>query len=57
MAVDRFATVGLAMLLGIVVVGCAGRSDGVIQETSEFTFDEIAAAAAAETSESENAPR
>jgi hypothetical protein len=50
----RLAAVGLAVLLGVAVLGCASRSGGMVQETSEFTFDDIAAAAAAETAESEN---
>jgi hypothetical protein len=53
-SLDRLAVVGLVLALGISLVGCGNRSGGVVQESREFTFDEIAAAAAAETEESED---
>ncbi len=49
------AVVSLVVMLGLSLVGCGGRSGGRVEESKEFTFDEIAAAAAAETAESEEA--
>lgn len=52
---DSLAAVGLMLTIGLSLVGCGERSGGVVQENHEFTFDEIAAAAAAESAESEDA--
>jgi hypothetical protein len=51
----RQAVVTLTLMICAVVIGCGRHSGGVVEETSEFTFDDIAATAAAETQESENA--
>ncbi len=51
-ALHRLAEMGLVVAIAIGVVGCGDRGGGVVQENSEFTFDEIAAAAAAEAAES-----
>jgi hypothetical protein len=55
MAWNALAVVSLVLALGIGMVGCGGRDGGLVEENREFTFDEIAAAAAAESEESEDA--
>lgn len=42
------------LCLVVAISGCGNRGGGEVQETAEFTFDDIAAAAAAETQESES---
>lgn len=51
----RWTAGGVALCLIVAVGGCGNRAGGVVQETAEFTFDDIAAAAAAETADSESA--
>jgi|GEM_PF-2191705 len=47
-----WVTVGLVLTIGLSLGGCGDRGGDVVQENHEFTFDEIAAAAAAESAES-----
>lgn len=47
------AAATLLVASGLTAVGCGDRRGGMVQEDQEFTFDEIAAAAAAEAAESE----
>lgn len=56
-ALMRFLAVGVAVASGLFVYGCAQQRGGMIQETHQYTFDDIAAATAAETEESEKTPQ
>jgi hypothetical protein len=53
----RFLAVGVTLVGGLSVSGCAKHRGGAIQESREYSFDDIAAATAAETQESEKAPQ
>ncbi len=50
--VELLSPVGIAVTLA-VASGCAGHRGGVVQENSEFSFDDIAALSADETTQSE----
>ena len=54
MAWGRWAAGSMVLALVVALSGCGNRGGGVVEETAEFTFDDIAAAAAAETQESES---
>lgn len=47
------AVASLVVGIGLSVPGCGARPQGAVEESSEFTFDQIAAAAAAESAEAQ----